>query len=204
MSASLRTLIDAAARVAIVSTPALVIGTMFAAIAATVWLLRPSHGSARAAAPVVLIAAGAASGTAPSTPIESTMFAFDSSSLNPEGRRVVGDLARRAQAERANPVVVIGHADRQGPVSYNDRLSQTRALAVRDELARHGIDDHRIVTGGVGSRLPITAARDCEGKAAADLVECLRRDRRVEVWLPNPSAVAASSTSASASVPVAR
>jgi outer membrane protein OmpA-like peptidoglycan-associated protein len=204
MNASLRTLIDAAARVAIVSTPALVIGTMFAAIATTVWLLRPLHGSARAAAPVVLIGARAASGTAPSTLLESTMFGFDSSTLNAEGRRVVGDLARRARADGASPVVVIGHADRQGPVSYNDRLSQTRAQAVRDELARHGIDDLRIVAGGVGSRLPITAARDCEGKAAAELVECLRRDRRVEVWLPNPSPVAASSTSASASVPAAR
>lgn len=200
MNTFFRALADAFTSLVTACFPALVVGSMFAGVAVTVPLLR----AVKSPAPVAPMSRAAVPATTPPTLLESTMFSFDSSQLTDEGRRAVGELAQRLRADLAGAVVVIGHADRLGQANRNDRLSQMRAQVVRGELTRQGIDDHRIVSGGVGSRLPVTAARDCSDKAApSEQVECLRRDRRVEVWLPI-SAAAASTPASAASVPEAR
>ena len=47
-----------------------------------------------------------------------------------------------------------GHTDKRGPASYNLRLSDRRAAAVRNYLVRKGVDAKRLVSKGYGESRP--------------------------------------------------
>jgi len=73
-----------------------------------------------------------------------------------------------ARALRDNPslhVVVEGHTDSVGSDSYNHKLSERRAKAVRDYLVREGIDASRITTRGYGKSRPVASNDTAEGRA---------------------------------------
>ena len=53
-----------------------------------------------------------------------------------------------------------GHADRSGPVAYNQRLSERRADAVKARLIREGIPAGQIVTIGRGETQPMVPTAD--------------------------------------------
>lgn len=71
-------------------------------------------------------------------------FNFDEARLTRDSRRVIRQAAAEAAREHPDGIVVVGHADLVGGEDYNDALSQRRADAVKDELARQGIDPHLI------------------------------------------------------------
>jgi OOP family OmpA-OmpF porin len=86
----------------------------------------------------------------------------------PELPRVHEEIARREVAE----VTVIGHTDRVGRSSYNDRLSLERAEEVRRFLVDKGIAAAMITVAGRGEREPLVATADGVEEA---------RNRRVEI-----------------------
>ena len=53
---------------------------------------------------------------------------------------------------------VEGHTDARGSADYNQRLSQQRALAVRDLLKTRGVDEDRLVASGKGATTPVNTA----------------------------------------------
>ena len=110
-----------------------------------------------------------------------TLFGFDSAILTPDGRVVLGLLARRIGGDTDDVVKITGHTDRLGAPSYNRFLSERRALAVRTYLAAHGLDAGRISAKGVGSTQPVTAPGWCAGPRNARLIQCLQPDRYAEV-----------------------
>ena len=60
---------------------------------------------------------------------------------------------KREIAERpASEVMVIGHTDTVGSTDANDKLSQTRAAAVREILVAAGVPAQKIETAGRGER----------------------------------------------------
>jgi outer membrane protein OmpA-like peptidoglycan-associated protein len=67
-----------------------------------------------------------------------------------------------------------GHADSWGTPEGNMRMSVERAMAVRDELIRLGIDPERLIARGRGSESPVADNTTAEGRA---------RNRRVEIYL---------------------
>jgi phosphate transport system substrate-binding protein len=69
-------------------------------------------------------------------------------------------------------VMLIGFADSTGNPAANVRLSQSRALAVSEQMRRQGITP--VFVTGFGQELPVA------GNSAEDGRE---RNRRVEVWL---------------------
>lgn len=81
---------------------------------------------------------------------------------------ILADIQKRPICE----VEVIGHTDRLGADDYNDRLSETRAGAVRDWLVANGVVAAAIRTTGRGERDPVVPTPD--GLAEP-------RNRRVEV-----------------------
>lgn len=117
-------------------------------------------------------------------PVDS-MFSHDSGELRPEAKLALEEFASRLEGRRYELILVAGHADRMGELDHNQRLSQQRADVVKSHLATlPGIDASRIQANGMGSSAPVTTAADCNGTLARDaLIECLRRDRRVEVEL---------------------
>ena len=57
-------------------------------------------------------------------------------------------------------IVVIGHADRAGPASYNETLSELRAEAVRRELIEAGVPVQLITAVSHGERRPLVETRN--------------------------------------------
>ena len=81
---------------------------------------------------------------------------------------VFQEIGRRPVAD----IVVIGHTDRVGQLTDNDKLALRRATAMRDLLVARGIAAQTISTAGRGEREPLVATAD-------DVAE--PRNRRVEI-----------------------
>jgi len=74
-------------------------------------------------------------------------------------------------------VLVEGFTDSTGSQSLNERLSERRALAVRQALVEKGIDPRRIVTRGHADRYPVADNSSGSGR---------QQNRRVEAVLSDP------------------
>ena len=103
-----------------------------------------------------------------------SFFDWDSASLTPEARTIIAQIVTSAKHYGFARIETIGHADRSGPESYNLGLSRRRALAVRQELARHGILPSEISILAKGESEPLVPTRDGVREA---------RNRRVEVLI---------------------
>ncbi len=101
-----------------------------------------------------------------------TYFDFDKATLKPQGRRKLDALAERISAMQLEVVVATGHTDWTGTDSYNQRLSERRALAVKRYLADKGVPTDRIFTEGKGEKQPSATNATRAGRA---------QNRRVEV-----------------------
>jgi hypothetical protein len=80
----------------------------------------------------------------------------------------LGQIATKTAA-RLSCVEVVGHTSPTGPAAFNDRLSQSRAEYVRDQLraAAHGLDNH-LLAKGVGSRENIVGTGRDDASDAID------------------------------------
>ena len=101
-------------------------------------------------------------------------FDFDKSTLKPEGRAKLDELARRVQSEnfRLEVIVATGHTDSIGSDKYNQGLSERRAATVKAYLVNKGIDANRIYAEGKGEKQPVATNKTREGRA---------QNRRVEI-----------------------
>ncbi len=77
-------------------------------------------------------------------------FGFNRSNLTPEAARVVADAAAAAKEYGSSSIMIVGHTDSSGSVSYNQGLSMARSATVKDGLAGHGIPGSMISTSGRG------------------------------------------------------
>lgn len=116
---------------------------------------------------------GAALDAQPGRPTSFILYFLEArDELTPDSRRlldrIVDEIARRPAPE----IVVIGHTDRVGAVTYNDTLSLRRAERVRDVLVKVGIAADRIRVAGRGEREPLVPTADEVAEA---------RNRRVEI-----------------------
>ena len=93
---------------------------------------------------------------------------------------------RKATKARApvqfGAVVVTGHTDRIGSLGYNMKLSERRAVVVKDALVASGVDQKLIFWEGKGPKQPIPVTKFCSNKMKRkQLIECLAPNRRVTV-----------------------
>ncbi|MGZ3236769.1 MAG: outer membrane beta-barrel protein [Burkholderiaceae bacterium] len=106
------------------------------------------------------------------------LFAFGSDELRmpqPKLDEVVKVMRNDASIDH---VVVSGNADRIGSNKDNQKLSELRAVAVRNYLISHGVEANRLTAEGNGESNPVVV---CTDKNHAALVICLAPNRRVEV-----------------------
>jgi len=100
-------------------------------------------------------------------------FDFDSSVV---GR--VSNIVDYINAQQMlKSVELTGHADPLGDAGYNMALSQRRADAVAAKLVEGGVPESVIATSAMGENAPVA---NCTG-SGAQLIACLRPDRRVDV-----------------------
>ena len=109
------------------------------------------------------------------------LFDFNKSTLKPEGKAKLDEMLRSIGNARLDDIRVIGHTDRLGSATYNQKLSEHRANAVKNYLISQGIAAERIRAEGRGKTQPVTRPADCQGLPRKKLIACLQPDRRVDI-----------------------
>ncbi len=98
-------------------------------------------------------------------------FATDSAAVQPQFQRTLDQIAGTLAEYRETLVDVYGHTDSTGSDSYNQGLSERRAISVADYLSTRGVQPARIATRGFGETQPIESNETEEGRAANRRVE---------------------------------
>ena len=91
---------------------------------------------------------------------DTVYFDFDSSVLKAAERPKVSAVADYLKANSAAAVKVEGNCDERGTEEYNRSLGERRALAVREELIRLGVDPTRADTISYGKDKPAIPGHD--------------------------------------------
>jgi len=100
------------------------------------------------------------------------LFESDQAELTADAMRKLYPLVSLLKERPERSIIIEGHTDSAGAETYNQELSENRALAVRDFLAANGIDPQRITARGYGEDYPV----------ASNATQTGRQDnRRVEV-----------------------
>lgn len=107
------------------------------------------------------------------------LFDFDKHDLRPEAVPSLKKVAEVLRAHGGSPVRIEGHSDGKGSDAYNQRLSEKRALSVRDWLVKNGgVSASGITTRGWGKTRPIAPNMHPDG---SDDPEGRKKNRRVEI-----------------------
>lgn len=93
-----------------------------------------------------------------------TNFAFDSSALTQKSKDSIAAYAQSIKDENYN-ITVFGHTDSVGTNAYNQKLSERRAKAVKDELVNNGIEVEKIRIIGYGEDRPVADNATAAGRA---------------------------------------
>ena len=119
----------------------------------------------------------------------SVLFDFDRSVVRPGEASKLDELTAKITGRTFDRLDAVGHTDRIGKDTYNLQLSKRRADAVQAYLVGKGVDAGRVRAEAKGENEAVTgeACKNMgpEHRKNQKLVECLQRDRRVEVKLVN-------------------
>jgi len=101
-------------------------------------------------------------------------FAVSKSDIRSDFYSVLNSVGQALKQYDQTTVRISGFTDSTGPLSFNQRLSEDRANAVRTYLLAQGIASDRIDSAGYGPANPIASNASEEGRQA---------NRRVEIKL---------------------
>lgn len=141
--------------------------------------------AAEAPAPVATPAKGPQAPAIRATLQTDAYFDFNKAVLKAEGRSKLDEfVVKMKEYTQVEVLLLTGHTDRIGSDTYNMRLSQSRADAVKDYLASKGVGSDRIETAAKGESQPVVECADIKGKENRHnkaLIDCLAPNRRVDV-----------------------
>ncbi len=106
------------------------------------------------------------------------LFEFDSAQLRLPQPKLDEIVSALGNSTEVNDVVITGYTDRIGSDKYNQKLSERRALSVKNYLTGKGIAASRLNAQGKGEANPLVV---CTDKKLPALIKCLEPNRRVEV-----------------------
>ncbi len=108
---------------------------------------------------------------------EAITFPVNSAQLKSSFVSSLDSLAQNLQQYPNTTVEVIGHTDSTGNASYNQQLSERRALSVRSVLQNAGVSGGRLRASGQGETNPVASNATAAGR---------QKNRRVEIFItPN-------------------
>jgi outer membrane protein OmpA-like peptidoglycan-associated protein len=100
------------------------------------------------------------------------LFDTGSYTLRPGAREKLAKVAGIVLSHPGLNLEIEGHTDSVGSDEYNQRLSEQRAMAVRDFLAEQGIPATSVAAKGFGKGMPVASNDTAAGR---------QRNRRVEL-----------------------
>lgn len=103
--------------------------------------------------------------------LNNIFFDFDQATLKPESFPELNRIAGLMKEKSTMEIEITGHADATGPEAYNLKLSEKRARAVVNYLAKQGVGEARLSVAFLGESEPIAPNTTADGR---------RKNRRVE------------------------
>lgn len=103
-----------------------------------------------------------------------TAFDTDSAAIKPGFHSTLDKLADVVVRYGKTTLTVVGHTDSTGSGTYNQKLSERRALSVAQYLESHRVNGMRLATAGRGERDPVASNASEAGRQA---------NRRVEIYV---------------------
>ena len=105
-------------------------------------------------------------------------FPSDSAAVDPAYYPEIQDFAKYMEQNPEKTAIINGHTDSTGSAAYNQKLSEKRAVSVKNEIVKQGISAERLEAKGYGEEKPIASNKTREGR---------QKNRRVEaeVYLAN-------------------
>lgn len=98
-------------------------------------------------------------------------FAFDCAELSHSARKILLGIIPLLKKNSKTILEIHGHTDSIGTHSYNQKLSEQRANAVKKFLVRHGISAERLITRGFGEDFPVASNGTKKGREMNRRVE---------------------------------
>ncbi|SEN72469.1 OmpA family protein [bacterium A37T11] len=103
------------------------------------------------------------------------LFDVNSAEIKPQSYAVIKEIATILKEHGDLKISIIGHTDADGNADANLVLSEKRAAAIKDFLAKEfAIDGSRLTTVGKGASQPIADNKTSTGKAANRRVEFVK------------------------------
>ncbi len=102
-------------------------------------------------------------------------FETDKARISPDSFALLDELARVANTCPKTMILIAGHTDSQGSATYNQSLSERRAVAVSKALAARGVSPSRLSAVGYGETRPIADNKTKEGRAKNRRIEFIIR-----------------------------
>lgn len=106
---------------------------------------------------------------------QDVLFSVDSAALRPDLTRDIKAVAQNLMRYPNSQIQIVGHTDNTGSASYNQDLSQRRAVSVANVLRESGVPNARISAFGRGEDQPIASNLTPEGRAQNRRVEIIIR-----------------------------
>lgn len=103
---------------------------------------------------------------------DGVQFNTDEATLQPGANKMVSEAVDYLRSNPGSQVIIEGHTDRTGSKSYNQKLSEKRAIAIAKAINTNGISKDRITAFGFGETKPIADNNTRDGR---------RANRRVEI-----------------------
>jgi len=101
-------------------------------------------------------------------------FDFDSADLKPGANSELNRVANVLNNSPQTTILVEGHTDAKGKADYNQKLSERRAMTVKNALVQRGVDSHRIDTIGYGAS-QIISSNDATNRRVVVVINPIRQ-----------------------------
>jgi outer membrane protein OmpA-like peptidoglycan-associated protein len=108
------------------------------------------------------------------------LFDFDKSNLRPAAEPTLAQVAKMIGSYSKAQVLIEGYTDAKGSDSYNAKLSDRRAVSVKNWFAKHGVAANSMRTHGWGAAKPVAPNTHPDG---SDDPDGRQKNRRVEITI---------------------
>jgi outer membrane protein OmpA-like peptidoglycan-associated protein len=108
------------------------------------------------------------------------LFDFDKSNLRPAAEPTLAQVAKMIGSYSKAQVLIEGYTDAKGFDSYNAKLSDRRAVSVKNWFAKHGVAANSMRTHGWGAAKPVAPNTHPDG---SDDPDGRQKNRRVEITI---------------------
>ena len=99
------------------------------------------------------------------------LFDFDSTEIKPQYRSALELIVAVLNKNPGIKIEIQGNTDNMGPESYNQMLSEKRALAVKEYIVNEGIESERLKAVGFGATRKVASNENSTGRALNRRIE---------------------------------